>query len=80
MGNYQMALELYEKIHIDYPENLECKHLSRPPVLRHSETIPTNRDSTSKQSTINSSASGSSMNTDVSPCGNLFAVVVAPLC
>ncbi|CAM9656365.1 unnamed protein product [Laminaria digitata] len=24
MGNYQMALELYEKIHIDYPENLEC--------------------------------------------------------
>ncbi|CAM9141027.1 unnamed protein product, partial [Sphacelaria rigidula] len=24
MGNYQKALELYEKIHNDYPENLEC--------------------------------------------------------
>lgn len=25
MGNYQKALELYEKIHVEYPENLECK-------------------------------------------------------
>lgn len=25
MGNYQKALELYEKIHIEYPDNLECK-------------------------------------------------------
>lgn len=25
MGNYQKALELYEKIHVDYPENLECE-------------------------------------------------------
>lgn len=25
MGNYQKALELYEKIHLDYPDNLECE-------------------------------------------------------
>lgn len=25
MGNYQKALELYEKIHTEYPDNLECK-------------------------------------------------------
>ncbi|CAN0060394.1 unnamed protein product, partial [Ectocarpus sp. 12 AP-2014] len=25
MGNYQKALELYEQIHTEYPENLECK-------------------------------------------------------
>ncbi|CAN0536919.1 unnamed protein product, partial [Ectocarpus sp. 8 AP-2014] len=24
MGNYQKALELYEQIHTEYPENLEC--------------------------------------------------------
>lgn len=28
MGNYQKALELYEHIHVQYPENLECKHRS----------------------------------------------------
>lgn len=28
MGNYQKALELYEKIHSDYPDNLECKYMS----------------------------------------------------
>lgn len=25
MGHYQQALELYEKIHADHPENLECE-------------------------------------------------------
>lgn len=25
MGSYQKALELYEKIHIEYPDNLECE-------------------------------------------------------
>lgn len=28
MGNYQKALELYEKIHSDYPDNLECEYVS----------------------------------------------------
>ena len=70
MGNYQMALELYEKIHVDYPDNLECEHLSRAPALQHSSNILTNRRQYWKVIYHNNS-SDSSMNTDVLLSGNL---------
>lgn len=43
MGNYQKALELYEKIHVDYPDNLECEltlfHLQSKPIKGLTDAI-----------------------------------------
>jgi intraflagellar transport protein 88 len=35
MGHFQEALELYEQIHTDYPENLECDAASRLAPITH---------------------------------------------
>ncbi len=34
MGSFQKAMELYEAIHLKYPENLECECLKAPFLVR----------------------------------------------